>query len=866
MNEVKITQLTCNYKQEPIGMDSLPYFSWKYEGNHKGFSPSSYQIIVSDNHLDIVWDSKEVSSDQFINIKYEGKALKPRTRYYWKVIIREISGAFIESDVSFFETGKLDEKWSAKWITAGNMKRPDQYTHAPYLRKTFSLDEKASQARLYITGLGYFEAYINGKKTGDDLLSPAFTNYDKTVLYSTYDVTDLLHKGENVLASILGNGWYNCFTQDAWNIREASWRHLPKMIAELYVTTESGKEIMIPTDVTWKSIDSPITFNSIRNGEYYDANLEVNHWNSIECDDSDWLFVNTIRRPGGLLISSEIEPIRVTKTVDAVNFWKTPENTWVFDMGQNLSGFVKLVACGKKDDVIQIIYNEKLMDDGISLNRKWNSGFTRSGDFQTDKYTKRSDLPESWSPRFTYHGFQYIELCGLSVEPDINTVKACVVHTDIKRKGSLVTSDDTVNKIIEMTHWSTISNFHGMLTDSPHREKNAWTGDASVSSEQTMFNYITILEFKKWLHDIKDSQKPSGCIPCVVPSTGWGYNWGNGPDWSSALTLIPWYLYTYYGDVEILEDMYETIKKHFDYMESMAEDNIINYGIGDWCAPFDGPALSVNMSSFKAPTELTDTAYFYNAADILSKMAKVLKNKKDVVYFERIAKSIKKSFRAKFFNRRRMSVKGNCQTSTGCMLYQGLAKDDEKEPLVSLLVSQIHEKDDHLDFGILGNKYVMNTLGVNNRFDLGIKMITQKTYPGFGNIIEKGATTLWETWNGTGSYNHHMFSDVVASLYKYAAGIRPDENEPGFKHIIMQPNVDCGLTSVSCTYESVRGTIRSSWKNKDNRLEMEIDIPYSCHATLILPISYEKLFKKSVTESDAGYFKVSLEAGHHHIK
>lgn len=858
--------MTCNYKQDFIGLDSHPYFSWNYEGDLKGFQQGSYQIIVSDSNLDIVFDSGDVFSEEFINIKYTGKTLHPRTRYYWKVLVKEKNGNFIESDVTFFETGKLTEKWEAKWITAGNVKRPDQYTHSPYLRKTFSLDEQVKEARLYITGLGYFEAYVNGVKTDDTLLSPAFTNYDKTILYSTCDVTDSLIKGTNVIAAILGNGWYNCFTADAWNIREASWRHLPKMIAELHIVTESGKKIMIPTDITWKSIDSPVTFNSIRNGEYYNANLEIENWNTASCDDSSWDSVKTIRRPGGLLTSSEIEPIRVTKTLSPVKFWKTPENSWVFDLGQNIAGFVKLYACGQKNDEITIVYNEKLMDDGISLNRKWNSGFTRSGEFQTDKYTKRSDDVEIWSPRFTYHGFQYIELIGLSVEPDINTVKACVVHTDIKRRGTLKTSDETINKIIELSHWSTVSNFHGMLTDSPHREKNAWTGDASVSSEQTMFNYITVLEFKKWLHDIKDAQKPSGCIPCVVPSTGWGYNWGNGPDWSSALTLIPWYLYTYYGDIEILEEMYETIKKHFSYMESMAEDNIINYGIGDWCAPFDGPALSVNMSSFKAPTELTDTAYYYNAADTISKMAKVLGKKQDVRYYEQQAKIIRKAFRAKFFNRRKMTVKGNCQTSTGCMVYQGLAKEDEKESLTNLLIKQIHEKDDHLDFGILGNKYVMNTLGSENQFKHGIKMLTQKTYPGFGNIIELGATTLWETWNGTGSYNHHMFSDVVASLYKYAGGIRPDENEPGFKHIIMQPNVDCGLEKVNCTFLSVRGTIVSNWSNKAGKLTMEIDIPYGCHATLTLPVAYINLFKNHVTVTDNDFFKVSLDSGHYQIK
>ncbi|MCK5812355.1 MAG: family 78 glycoside hydrolase catalytic domain [Clostridiales bacterium] len=861
MNNLSIKNLVCNYKSHQLGMDSCPYFSWQYEGDYSTFIQKSYQLIVSDAESDIVFNSGEVVSSKFTNIKYIGVKLLPRSIYYYKVLVKGEKEELIKSDVSSFETGKKEEIWESKWITAGNIMKPDKYTHAPYLRKTFNLPEDIKSARLYITGLGYFEAYINGKKTGDDLLSPAFTNYDHTILYHTYDVTNLLSKGDNVLGGLLGNGWYNCITQDIWNIKEVSWRHVPKMIAELRITLASGKELLITTDSTWKSTNSPITFNSIRNGEYYDANLETPNWNTINCNDSDWDNVKIIRAPGGLLTAMEMEPIRKTGIIKPINYWKSTKDSWVFDLGQNMSGFVKLEVAGKKGDEITIIYNEKLMDNGIDLDRIKNSGFTRTGEFQTDKYIKKSDDVEIWSPRFVYHGFQYIELVGLTTEPTLSTALGVIIHTDIPRKGEIKTSNDILNKVVNISHWSTIGNFHGLLTDSPHREKNSWTGDASLSSEQTMFNYITINEFKKWLYDIKDSQKPSGVIPCVVPSTGWGYNWGNGPDWSSALTLIPWYLYTHYGDIQILEEMYETITKHCSYMETMAENYIVNYGIGDWCAPFEGPSISINMSSFKAPTELTDTAYFYNAADTISKIAFVLGKAEDVKIYQQLAKNIKKSFRNKYFNKERMTVSGNCQTSTACMLFQGLANEDEKEALTNLLLSQIEKLDNHLDFGVLGNKYVLNSLGVVNHFDSAIKMITQETFPGFGNIIKLGATTLWETWNGTGSYNHHMFSDIVASMYKYLGGIRPDENTPGYEHIIMQPDVDCGLTSVDCYVQSLRGKISTSWKKQDNNLTLNITIPYGCKATLYLPIVYASMFKSEKVTINDKLLNVTLPAG-----
>jgi alpha-L-rhamnosidase len=344
--------------------------------------------------------------------------------------------------------------------------------------------------------------------------------------------------------------------------------------------------------------------------------------------------------------------------------------------------------------------------------------------------------------------------------------------------------------------------------------------------------------YHKWLNDFRDAQKPNGTVPCVVPSTGWGYNWGNGPDWSSALTLIPWYTYLYCGDVRILEDNYELMRKHCDFMLSMEDNYIVRYGIGDWCQPFEGKAISVNMSSFKSPTELTDTAYFYNAAETISKIAGILGKSDDMAEYTRLAGKIKKAFRDRFFDKDNMKVAGDCQTSTACMLFQGLAEEDEKGPLTELLISQIEEKDWHLDFGILGNKYVMHTLGEAGHGDIGFKMISQRTFPSFKRWIDLGATTLWECWNGGGSHNHHMFSDVSAFMYKYVAGISPDENIPGFRHINLQPAVDCGLAYVKAHHESMYGDIVCEWEKEEGLAGLEITLPAGTRGTLILPAEY----------------------------
>ncbi|NLC69186.1 MAG: family 78 glycoside hydrolase catalytic domain [Clostridiaceae bacterium] len=861
---LKIYGLSCNYLENPIGIDSKPRFSWKLYSDTRGQRQAAYRLLVSSSREKLergiydAWDSGKIASSDNIHISYAGKALLPRTRYWWKVVAYDMEDMPFESDVAFFETGKMDEEWTAKWITAGYIRNEATAYAAPLLRTSFELDCEPAEARLYICGLGYFYAWINGEKPSDDVLSTAFTRYDSTVLYLTYDVTELLKAGKNAIGIILGNGWYNCFAEDPWNTRQATWRHWPKVIAELHVKLPDGSRMVITTDQSWKSAKSPITFNGIRNGEYYDARLEIPGWNTPGFDDSGWEPAKIIRPPGGVLRAFELQPIRITKELAAARKWQSPSGTCIFDMGQNFSGVVRIKVKGKAGTEVVIRYSDLLKEDNVSLNQAPIAGFVRSGEFQTDKYIKKGDGVETWQPVFVYHGFQYVELSGLDYEPGLDAVTGLVMHTGFEERGHFRCSDETLNTIQKHCYWATVSNYHGIPTDCPHREKNGWTGDASLSAEQALLNFAPMAAYVKWMRDFKDSQKPNGAIPCVVPSTGWGYNWGNGPDWSSALTLIPWYIYTYCGDRVILGEMYDAIKKHCDFITGMAENYIVHYGIGDWCPPFEGPAISVNMSSFKTPTALTDTAYYYKTAETLSRIARILGREEDAEKYGNLAEKIKEAFRREFFKKdeRGMKVAGDCQTSTACMLYQGLAEDNEKEALLKLLLSQIEEKDYHIDFGILGNKYVMNTLGEGGHAGLGIRMITQDTFPSFKKWIDMGATTLWECWNGGGSHNHHAFSDVSAFMYKYIGGILPDENEPGFKHIILRPALECGLSYVECRHESMYGGIECNWTNSGDKVTIEISVPVNAHATLYLPSSYDGKVMES-GESIEGVFGIN---------
>lgn len=835
-----VYDLTCNDAPNPLAIDSPPVFSWKHSLRAGDGHQQAYRIAVASTETGLAageydcWDSGTVESGRSHFVEYEGAPLAPRTAYAWQVTVTDEDGGTC-SGRGTFETGKRDETWTARWISASHHERLDDSLDAPYLRKAFTLGSAPLNARLYICSPGYFDACINGHSVSDEILPTPFTKFDSRLLYCTYDVTALLRQGENAIGALIGNGWYNCFTQDVWNSREATWRHLPKLIAELHVRHDDGSETTLQTDGTWRSSPSPVIYNGIRNGEFYDARLEKPGWDTPGFDDSTWDPAAVTRPTGGLLEAMEMEPIRITRRLEPVASWDTPEKTHVFDTGQNMAGIAEITVHGSAGDEITIRYAEQLHEDGVHIDQSTVSGFTISGEFQTDRYTMGGDGPETWRPRFVYHGFQYIEVAGCAAAPQ---VEALLLHTDVADSGTFSSSDEALNRIQHAARWATISNLHSLPTDDPHREKNAWTGDAALSTEQMLCNFHAAPMLRKWLADIRDAQKPDGALPCVVPSTGWGYNWGNGPDWSSALTLIPWHIYVYTGDTRVLRENYEAITRHFGYMEAMAEDLIVSYGIGDWCPPFEGRAVMATMASSSTPVALTDTAYFYNAADTLAKMAAALGLPRDERRYRRAAEEIGRAFRREFYDADGPAVVGNCQTSTACMLYQGLLDDAERGPVLDLLLQQISDTGYHQDTGILGNQYLYNALGQAGRMDVGLRMVLNETYPSFRHWIDRGATTLWECWNGQGSQNHHMFSDISASLYKYLGGIRPDEQEPGFRHVIMRPAVDCGLDSVTCSHESPFGTIAVAWSQLGGCVTLDISIPGGSRASLQLPPRY----------------------------
>jgi len=663
---------------------------------------------------------------------------------------------------------------------------------------------------------------LNGAKVGDHELDPAFTRYDRRVLYTTYDVTDQIKEGPNVLGVMLGHGWYDMHTRATWDFDRAPWRAEPALLCQLNIQYADGSTETVATDASWQASPGPIYFDSIRNGERYDARLEKPGWDTAGYNEN-WPAAAVVEGPAGKLAAQMMPPARITKTIEPVSIDEVSPGIWRFDMGQNLSGKAELHVSGAAGTKITLKYRELLKDDGTLDHR--NAVYVFSGDFQTDTYILKGEGTEVWSPRFVYHGYRYVQVEGLPNPPTEDTLRAQVVHTDFETAGEFECSNKLLNRIQQNARWSYVGNYMGYPTDCPHREKNGWSGDAHLAAEMGLMNFHTGAAYTKWLDDFADEQNEAGEYAAIIPTCGWGY--GIGPSWDCAYVLIPWYVYQYRGDTRILETHYDNLKRYVELLSTKAGNYMVDYGLGDWCPPLG------DSSSHKSPRILTSTAYYYKDTDLLARMANVLGKSEDAAKYSALADNIKQAFNERLYDAETGLYAGDTQTSQACALYQGLATDRDK--VFGQLLTQIEAADGHLDCGILGTKYLMRVLSDFGHTDVAYGIATKTTFPSWGHWLEQGATTLWERWDGDGSQNHIMFGDVSAWFYAALAGIAPDAEAPGFKRIIMHPRPVPGLTWARAWHNSPYGRIASHWQWENGQYRHEIVVPVNASALVYVP-------------------------------
>jgi len=773
-------------------------------------------------------------------------------------VLKFADGATVPSDASWTVSAQAAKDWQTQvddfsqegWKVAavagaadcqpwGKIERRSE-TVSPAFEKTFAVSRAVREATLHITGVGFYEASLNGVKVGRKVLDPSPTRFDKRVLYSSYDVTSQLKPGDNRLDVLLGHGWYDVRSVAVWNFDNAPWRDFPRMLAQLEIVYAGGAREVVVSDATWRQVASPVGFDCIREGEVIGKNAQ-----GAPDLAKQKVMAEVVPAPAGKLVAEAIPPSVVTREVRMDSAREIKPGVWVVNFGQNMAGWARLTLRGQKaGDVVTVKYGEKVKADGALSMEGTDAHFRYpasfrvlpGGHFQTDRFVCDGSAEQVYEPRFTYNGFQYVELSGLKEAPTPDTAIACVVHTDFTDAGRFLCGNELVNKMQHAILWAYRSNFvNGYPTDCPHREKNGWTGDAQLAAELAMFNFHNTAAYEKWINDIIDEQRPDGNVAAIIPTSGWGYTWGNGPAWDSALLIIPWTLYVYQGDTRVLEKAYPAMRLYVDYVTSRAKDGIASHGLSDWT-----PVKT------KTPTEVTSTGYYYLDAQIVARAAELLGKTDDAKKYAALAASIREAFNKQLYKGEGVYSIGS-QTAQSCALHQGLVPEPERAKVEAKLAEVVLQNKAYPDFGILGSKYIFRSLSEAGRSDLAYAMATKEDGASYGTWIKRGATTFWEDWAEGASRNHIMFGDVSAWFYQYLGGIRladevsavAERAETGavaFKEFVISPDPVEGLGWVKAEHDSPYGMIRSNWKKAEGVFTLEVEVPVNTTATVYLPV------------------------------
>jgi len=710
------TSLLCEYVANPLGIDvTLPRFFWVLTHLGRGQLQSAYQVLVASNQATLDGetgdrDSGKVVSGESVNVPYAGTLLESRKMYYWKVRVWDKDGKVSPwSKTATFEMGLLKpDDWKGKWIKGGNL-----------LRRKFSIDKDIARARVYVSGLGYYELRINADKVGDSILDPGWTDYKKRVFYSVYDVSKYLEKGENAIGIMLGNGRYV----------KAYGYGSPKTIFQLNIEFTDGTSESVVTNESWKTAQGPIFADDIYNGETYDARLERLGWDTPLCDDSNWSSVTVVDAPEGKLLSqASFPPIKVVKILQPKKITNPKPNVYVYDFGQNFTGWVRLRVRGPRSTQVQLRYAELLDENGM-INTTPNRGAKA-----TDTYILKGEGEEIYEPRFTYHGFRYVEVTGFPGTPTLESLEGGVVHSAVEPVGGFTCSNSLINKIHQNVLWGQLSNLMSIPTDCPQRdERMGWMGDAQLVVEEAIYNFDMGGFYTKWIEDISDSQKEDGSVPDVVPPY-WSI-YPTDPAWGTACIVIPWYLYQYYGDKQILKKNYSPMKKWIDFLSSKTVDYIVSYSkYGDWCPPG-------HIKAVDTPGELTSTWYYYYDTLTLCTIARILGNHEDAEKYAQLSDKIKEAFNKKFLKDDHYGT--GSQTCNILPLFLDMVPEDRKKTVLKNLIGDIViTHSNHLNTGIVGTRYILDVLTQCGQANLAYKLVTQTTYPGWGYMIREGATTL----------------------------------------------------------------------------------------------------------------------------
>lgn len=853
--EIKVSRLSCEMLDEPMAVEvERPRLSWVIEADERGVMQTSYHILVAssmerlESNVGDLWDSGEVLSDQSHLVEYAGDKLKSKADCYWKVKVSTTKGESVWSKPSKWGMGIFYfNDWYGRWIGFDRaFPWDDDGFHsklsARYFRKEFEVDKPVKRARVFIMGLGLYVMYFNGSKIGDQVLAPSPTDYHQNVKYNVFDVTHELKNGNNAVGVIVGNGRYHTMRQyyKPYKIKNFGY---PSVMLQMEVEYEDGTTQYIRTDNSWKgTANGPLLYNNEYDGEAYDARKEMPGWNKPGFDDSDWLTAEYVSQPDGSYEGQMNPNMKIMESLKPASLTKKEADRYILDLGQNIAGWLKIKVKGHRGDTVTLRFAEVLDENGELYRENLRDALA------TDMYILKGNGEETWEPRFVYHGFQFVEIKGNIETPDLKDFTGQVVYDALKSTGCFTTSNELINQIYENATWSVKGSYKGMPIDCPQRnERQPWLGDHAASCVGESFMIKNAPLYSKWTDDIAYSQKGEGSISDVAPAF-WRY-YSDNMTWPGTYLMVADMLYQQYGDKKPIVKHYASMKKWLFYMKEryMTDGYILTKdSYGDWCAPpktiEEGRGKSANV---KHPSKVIATAYFYYYLGLMEKFARLSGNDSDIEPYKMLAAKVRNGFNERFYNVEQKGYGNNTLTENLLALRFNIVEKENKTGVINSVIHIIEvENKGHLSTGLIGTQWLLRTLSDIGRPDIAIKLATNTTYPSWGYMIENGATSIWELWNGNAaapkmnSYNHvMMLGDLIIWFYENLAGIKSATDDPGFKTIVMKPDFTSQPDHVSASYTSAYGTIESTWTITRNKLKWDIKVPCNSTALVHIPAS-----------------------------
>ncbi len=849
-------KLLCEYKVDPKGIESLtPRLSWQMNSDHsiRGLKQTAYQIQVSTiGHFeseDLVWDTDKIRSDASLHIPYQGRKPISREIFYWRVKIWDNNNEESAwSEIAKWEMGLLElDDWIAHWIEPQLPHDEEVYHPSPILRKEFNVNGAIKSARLYMTAHGVYEAHLNAARVGQEYFAPGWTTYQKRLQYQIYDVSNQLKEGKNAIAVSIGDGWIRG-QFDSWNRWNKNYWSKTALLFQLEIQYENGNKETIISDDSWKSNTGPIVMSGFYDGETYDCNLELKGWMQPAFNDKNWKKVEIANYPKTNLVGPEGMPVKKMEEVKAKKIIKSPKGELIVDMGQNMVGWIKIRIKGQAGDTIKLHHAEVLDAEGNFYRDN-----LRTAD-QLVQYILSDDKERYFEPHFTFQGFRYLKLEGYSEELSLEDLTGIVVYTDMEKTGSFECSHPLLNQLQKNIEWSQKGNFVDIPMDCPQRdERMGWTGDAQVFSSTACFNFSTASFFTKWLQDVTAEQKDNGSIPWAVPNV---LKRHGSAGWADAITIIPWTLYLKYGDTRILERQYGSMKKWVHYLEELSEGNYLvqkGFHFGDW--NFYQHPSKLNTKPGFTDKDFIATVYFAHSSNLISQIAKVLEKKEDAIYYETLFNNIKEAFQNEYLSPNgRLSP--HSQTAYVLALTYDLIPPEKKDNALNYLVNNIKERKYHLSTGFLGTPHICHVLSKNDHTDVAYKLLLQEEYPSWLYPITKGATTIWERWDGikpddsfqdtdANSFNHYAYGAIGDWMYSVTAGLSTSLEAPGYKKIIFEPHPTKELSFAKASLKSLYGFIASKWSMENETFNFEVVLPANTIGLIKLPNAKWEELKES---------------------